>query len=92
MQDRKQWMMEVANELMILLAALTLPAFTDSVDNEGQYFFGWYLSGILIIAVGINSLFNLYQQLIEIKEFMKTMMTFIKKKLKERVTTKKETV
>jgi hypothetical protein len=28
MEDRKQWKIEVANEIAILMAALTLPAFT----------------------------------------------------------------
>jgi hypothetical protein len=90
MEDRKQWMIEVINEIAIFMAALTLPAFTAHVDNEGQYFFGWYLSGILIIAVGINTLYNLVLQLIEIKEIMKKMINFIKKKLRERGKTKKE--
>ena len=35
MQDRKQWKMEVGNEIAILMAAFTLPAFTSQVDSEG---------------------------------------------------------
>jgi hypothetical protein len=35
MEDRKQWKIEVGNEIAILMAALSLPAFTLFVDSEG---------------------------------------------------------
>jgi hypothetical protein len=48
------------------------------------------LSGILILAVGFNTLHNLITQLIEAKEIIKRMFQLIKKKVKDRKEKKKK--
>jgi hypothetical protein len=43
------------------------------------------MSGILILAVGANTLYNIVLQLFEIKEAMKKLVSYIKMKIRKRI-------
>ena len=67
LEDPKQCNLEIFNECMVTLAAQTLFAFTDfqgsGFDPEGKYFFGWYLTSIMLFTVITNTLLSLLDTL-----------------------------
>lgn len=65
-EDPLHQKLEVFNEVAISLAAIYLPAFTSFSEGDGQYNFGWYLSGILLMTVGVNTLYGLITHIIQL--------------------------
>lgn len=57
--------MEMFNEIMMLLTAQTLYVFTDfyipSLEPQKvKYNFGWYLTGIILFTIGVNTLVSFW--------------------------------
>ncbi len=74
--------------MAIFLAAISLPASTSFSDSDGQYNFGWALSGILLITVGVNTIYGLVIQMIELFKVLKNFKNSILSKLSIKKTLK----
>jgi hypothetical protein len=75
LEDRKQLKIEIFNECMTGLAAQTLFAFTDfqsdGFDPVAKYNFGWYLTGLILVTILVNTLLSLWDSLLDAYMFFK---------------------
>ena len=84
LEDPKQMKIEIFNECMVVLASQTLFAFTDfqsaGFDPYGKYLFGWYLTGIILITVLVNTLISLWASMVDAFTYIRDKMRSLREK------------